>query len=144
MAIVSDSTKHPLILVTATGVVTDAEMQGFLSGCSKYLDEVGLPYAFVYDGTGVRQMPATCRKLQAEWVNRRRLLLAKLIRGCGYALATPTARAALTAFRWIAPLPYPHAVFETRGEATLWCIAALVRAGDLPPAKGAQLAAEAA
>jgi predicted Zn-ribbon and HTH transcriptional regulator len=142
--IVLDVSRAPLLITTATGVLREAEYRDHLTQCTELIVKVGRPYAYVYDGTGIVQMPSSCRKLQAEWINEHRMVIRSLNRGCGFAFASALTRGLLTAVHWLSPPPYPHAIFAVRGEAIRWCIDQLVGAGDLSRGNADQVEGETA
>ena len=76
---------------------------------------------FVFDGTGIRRMSGSQRKLQADWTNDHRAAIKRLNRGCGFAFDCPFTRGLLRTVHWLSPPPYPYAIFSTRDEAFDWC-----------------------
>jgi hypothetical protein len=132
MPLTLDATNAPLIVATAIGTLNDIDYRAHLDECSTKIIAPGKPYAFVYDGTRIASMPATCRKMQSDWINSNKATVARLNHGCGFAFDSLLTRNFLTAVHWISPPPYPYAVHATRRGALRWCLDRLVEAGDLP------------
>jgi hypothetical protein len=131
VSILIDASRAPLIITTASGVLNDTEYAAHLDECTKLIVQPARPYAYVYDGTRIDQMPSSCRQLQATWINTHRPVIGRLNRGCGFAFASAITRGLLTAVHWISPPPYPHSISATRDDAIRWCLDRLVRAGDM-------------
>lgn len=68
---------------------------------------------------GLRPTP-TQRKLQADWINEHRELLAASCLGIAFVIPSPLVRGALTAIFWVAQLPIPHTVHATLASAIDW------------------------
>lgn len=81
---------------------------------------------------GLRPTP-TQRKMQADWINEHRELLAATCLGIAFVIPSPLVRGALTAIFWIAQLPIPHTVHGTLASAIDWAAARLAAVDvDLP------------
>jgi len=126
MGMTLDSSQAPLFIATATGILTDEEYAAQLAEWTKQIIEPGRPYAFVYNGTGIRRMTAGQRKLQSDWINHHRPTIKRLNRGCGFAFDSAFTRGLLRAVHWLSPPPYPYAIFATHDEAIDWCSKQLV------------------
>jgi len=129
----------PLGIITATGRLTDAEYRAHLA---EVTERLLLPEGFLalaWDGVLITEMPSSCRKLQADWINANRFAIKRKMRGIGFAFGSPFTRGLLTAVHWLSPPPYAHTVVSTRDESIRWCVDKLVRAGDLSDRAAEQL-----
>lgn len=68
---------------------------------------------------GMRPTPVQ-RKMQADWINEHRELLAATCLGVAFVIPSPLVRGALTAIFWIAQMPIPHTVHGTLASAIEW------------------------
>jgi hypothetical protein len=122
MTMTLDASRAPLFIATASGILTDDEYEEQLAEWTERVIKPGRPYAFVFNGTGIRQMTPAQRKLQSDWINGHRATIKKLNRGCGFAFDSPFTRGLLRAVHWLSPPPYPYAIFATRDEAVAFCL----------------------
>jgi hypothetical protein len=68
---------------------------------------------------GTRPTPLQ-RKMQADWINEHRELLATTCLGVAFVIPSPLVRGALTAIFWIAQMPIPHTVHGSLASAIEW------------------------
>jgi hypothetical protein len=66
---------------------------------------------------GELRPPPEVRKLQAEWIEEQRELIAQTSIGMGFVIDSPLVRGALTAIFWITRPPVPYKVHPTLAEA---------------------------
>jgi DNA-binding transcriptional regulator YiaG len=122
MTMTLDASRAPLFIATASGILTDDEYEAQLAEWTEQIIKPDRPYAFVYNGTGIRRMTPAQRKLQADWINCHRATIKRLNRGCGFAFDSAFTRGLLRAVHWLSPPPYPYAIFATRQEAVAFCL----------------------
>ena len=68
----------------------------------------------------VFQGSAMYRRRQADWMKDHEDELRHRTAGIGFVMDSQIMRGALTAVLWLAPLPCPHRIFATIGDAMLW------------------------
>ncbi len=128
-AIHIDDSRHPLVIVTFTGVATDAEFETYLDEMKRNLER-RRPTAMVLDATNAGSTPPTHRRRQAEWLKEHEALLKQYSAGTAFVITSPLVRGALTAILWVQPMPASHTVVATRHEAEKWAIEQLTRRGE--------------
>lgn len=69
MPVAIDSSRHPLVIATAHGALTDEEYLVHLEECAEATIVRDTPYAYVYDGTKIVKMaPIVAHRAQAiDW-----------------------------------------------------------------------------
>ena len=73
------------------------------------------------------------RRVQAEWINENRDLLSRSVQAFCLVVPNPIARGAVTAIKWMAPLPATLHLHPTMEQAIDWAIATIDRqGGDIP------------
>lgn len=128
-----DDTRHPLVVVTFEGQLTDDEMTKYLEDMETRVLGRRMPYAVVVDATRSRGIDARQRRIQADWLRRHEAEIRRFNRGTAFVITSPIVRGALTAIFWIQPLPSPHVVVSTFDQAEAWCraqLAGAARAND--------------
>ncbi|GAB4207499.1 MAG: hypothetical protein OHK0013_25190 [Sandaracinaceae bacterium] len=121
MPIHVDDTRHPLVVVTFEGDVTDAEFVRYLAEMESRVLVRRRLSATVFDATKAGATSARQRRMQAEWMEKNEEALARYSAGSAFVITSPLVRGTLTAILWLKPLPVPHVVVGTFAEAEQWC-----------------------
>ena len=125
-----DDSEKPLYVVTYPRERTDEDVRLGHRGIRSIYERTTVPVAWVVDASAVRSAPATQRRIVSE---HERSVRAHAIQWCaGLAVVIPNSlvRGFFTAVTWLAPLSYPHQLFETRDEAMAWAREQLRRAEE--------------
>lgn len=83
-------------------------MRRALSGAKSYL---------ILDARDGKRPPPEVRRLQADWIEAHRELIAKTCLGMGFVIPDRMVRGALTAIFWVTRSPVPYKVHSTLKEA---------------------------
>lgn len=133
-AIEIDDSRHPLVIVTFTGVATDAEFRDYLAGMTEMLQRRQVN-AVILDSRRAAQTPPVQRKLQADWLKEHEPLLRRYSAGTAFIITSGLIRGILTAILWLQPLAGPHTVVATMEEAERWCAERLREHGLTMPSR---------
>ena len=125
MPITLDVTRFPLVITTATGLLTDAAYKTYLLEFRAATLDRRQTYAHVYDASSVEKMASTQRSLQADYIVAHREQIARYNKGTAFVLHSPLVRGLLTAVQWMSPPPYPYTIVASREQAITWCVARL-------------------
>jgi hypothetical protein len=121
MPIHVDDTRHPLVVVTFEGDLTDAELAHYLAEKESRVLARRRLSATVVDATNVRSVTARQRRMQAEWIEKHEETLARYSVGSAFVITSSLVQGTLTAILWLKPMPTPHVVVGTFAEAEAWC-----------------------
>ncbi len=134
----NDKSRWPLLVIKFDGDATDAEYAASLAERTVLLHQ-RQKYCVLLDGTTCGAMPASQRKLEADWTREHHALLAQFLVGIVFVSKSPLLRAALTAILWLQPFAWPHTIVSTLAEADAWASERLravgLRAPPAPPVK---------
>ena len=117
--ILVDSSRWPIVRVRLPPVATDDEVQ-------RYLDELGElrarrePYALVMIADESRGFNAKQRQMQADYIASGMDLSRKYLKAFAFVAESAMQRGMLTAVFWLRPPEWPHRVFRTVEEASVW------------------------
>lgn len=114
-----DETRFPIVVVTFAGTATDAEFHAYLAAMSRMIRKKQVT-ATILDASEAGSTPAVQRRLQAEWLKINAELLRVYSAGTAFVITSPLVRGALTAILWVQPMPSPHTVVGTLGQAEAW------------------------
>lgn len=124
-----DESRFPLILISWSGQVSDAELASFFRAMDALADRAASArqhYAVVSDGDA--DFGPVQRKLIADWVAAMPAERARWDLGNFVVVASAWARGILTAVRWLTPKLTKVFVFSTRAEALKAAESALAQA----------------
>jgi hypothetical protein len=127
-----DATMFPLVVTTASGVLTDDEYRTHLAELTRVTVDKHKPYAYVYDGTGVENMAPSQRAMQAAWINEHRESIAAMCVGCGFAMPMFW-RPVMNIIHLLSPPPYEYDVSGSLVDAIRWAMVQLEKHGLRPP-----------
>jgi hypothetical protein len=128
-----DDSRHPLVLVTFHGSLSEPEFDDYLERMSRLLDR-HRKNVTVFDARKAKSPTATQRAKQAAWLKTNRVVLEQYSCGSVFVIDSALVRGGLTAILWIAPMPVAHAVVATLEEGERWAFDRLRAAGvPLPP-----------
>lgn len=101
------------------GSATDAEVEAAYGAIHAWWAKRTRPACFVTDLSNTLAIPASQRKIAAEWEAKFRPYAARY--GAA-ALVAPSAalRGIVTAVFWVSPPGYPYTIVSTQGAAVLW------------------------
>jgi hypothetical protein len=100
--------------------VSEATLREHLDGQTEELQrsvQVGRRAYLIIAAQGELRPPPEVRKLQAEWMEEHRDLIARNSLGIGFVIDNPLVRGALTAIFWVTRPPVPYKVHPTIAEA---------------------------
>lgn len=129
MPIHTDDTRHPLVVVTFEGDLTDQELAHHHTEMESRVLARRRISATLVDATNVRSVTARQRRMQAEWIEKNEETLARFSVGSAFVITSSLVRGTLTAILWLKPMPTPHVVVSTFAEAEAWCRAQLRERG---------------
>lgn len=115
----TDDSQAPLIVFTIRGELTFAQLQKHLREYRSVLDR-GRPYVLLFDAREAGMADARNRKAYADFLNANADDLKLLCKGGAFVVTSSLIQGAMTAVLWLAPLPFPHKVFTSLGEASTW------------------------
>lgn len=115
-AIDHDESAFPLVVVTWTGLASDADFESFFAEQKKLLAK-NLPYVQIADATNAKVMSSMQRRMIAEFSSETSSDAARLCKGTVVIISNPIVRGGMTAVLWIAKLSYPLEVVATFEEA---------------------------
>ena len=115
----NDKSRWPLLVIKFDGDATDEEYAASLAERTLLLFQ-RQKYCVLLDGTTCGAMPASQRKLEADWTREHHALLAQFLVGIVFVSSSPLLRAALTAILWLQPFAWPHTIVSTLAEAEIW------------------------
>jgi hypothetical protein len=127
-----DESRHPLVLVTFDGALSEPEFDDYLRSMSRFIDR-RTKNVTILDARKAKSPTATQRAKQAAWLKTNRVALQEYSCGSVFVIDSALVRGGLTAILWIAPMPVAHAVVATLEEAERWAFARLRAAGVSPP-----------
>ena len=130
-----DESRWPLAQVTFRGAPDDGAFEAYFAWNSRILERCER-YACVVDAREVKQISAMQRRRQAEWMKRNHDALKEFSVGVAFVIDSPLVRGILTAILWLAPLPQPHFIASTGGEAERWALDRLRLVGLEAPRSG--------
>ncbi len=132
-----DKTRWPLLVIKYHGDATDAEYAAMLVERTTLLRRRE-KYAVLLDASTCGDMPASQRKLEADWSRENHDQLAQFLIGIVFVFKSPLLRAALTAIFWLHPFSWPYVILPTLQEADAWASERLRAIGKpVPPASAA-------
>jgi len=126
-----DDSRHPLVMVTMKGQLTDAQFSEYLERLDGNLQRRER-CVVVVDALNATNTPASQRKMQADWMANNEALLGKYTLATVMVIGSPVMRGILTAILWLQPIPCPWSVVGTRAAALRKADEYLREAG-LPP-----------
>jgi len=119
-----DESGFPLVIARFRDQSSDDEFAAYL----KDLDQLFTRrqhFALVIDTTSRRDTPPLHRRMQADWMRDRAMLIRLFNVGTALVVPSMVQRGVLTAILWMQPMPCPHYTCETAPEAIRWCRAQL-------------------
>ena len=131
LSIAFDQSRLPLIRVKLEGVISNDDFAAYLAE-SDLIVAAGRRYGLVYDLTQPFQLSPRLRKLQADWIDRNKVALAKLCVGAAFAIDSAAARGVLTAVLWLARLPFEYTIVKSMHDAQIWTADRLRNASPFP------------
>lgn len=142
-SILTDLQALPLITVTFTGEpVSDADLREFVAGQRELLSR-GTRLFSVTDATHAKALPASQRKILADWLQESEEATKSLVMGMAIVVSNPLVRGALTAVFWLRKPAVPTRLFATLPEALEHAMACLREEGFEITPRMRDLAAEA-
>ncbi|NLE89202.1 MAG: hypothetical protein GX607_22690 [Myxococcales bacterium] len=117
--ILVDSSRWPLVRVRLPPSATDEEVQ-------QYLDELGElrarrePYGLIIIADESRGFTAKQRQMQADYIASGADLSRKYLKAFAFVAESAMQRGMLTAIFWLRAPEWPHRVFRTVEEASVW------------------------
>ena len=127
-----DAGRFPLVVLTQTGVMDDAEFERFLATISEHLSRRA-SFAYAYHFAHTQRPPKGRVARQAEFVHANREALAQHCLGIGFVFASPIFRFAISSFLLLQPLPMPYEVCRDLKQAVAWAERRLRSAGVAVP-----------
>jgi hypothetical protein len=127
-----DTSRHPIVLVTFSGYISEPEFDRYLASMTAILERSEKTVT-ILDARGAIRNPASQRRKQADWLKRYQEQLRQYSLGTVFVITSPFVRGALTAILWLAPLPNEHVVVGTLAEAEGWAEKQLRAAGLAAP-----------
>lgn len=127
-----DDSRHPLVVVEFNGTATDQEFDAYLEQMTKLVLERRKKNVTIFDATRSGDTSPKQRRKQAEWLKSNAEMLRMYSLGTAFVITSPLVRGMLTAILWITPMPAPHTVVATYGEAERWAIGRLRDKGLMP------------
>jgi hypothetical protein len=118
-AIHVDLSNWPLVIFTAEGDLTAPALDAHFREYRALLARK-LPYTLLVDATKVNSGDAHVRKLYSEFLSSNAYHLKQYCKGMALIVKSSIIRGAFTALLWLAPLPFPHKVYEDINEARRW------------------------
>lgn len=123
MSIRVDQTDFPVVLVTIEGATTDADMEGYLDDMEGLIERAyssGIRVAHVIDARRTLTTPADQRRKLGDWMKAHDEANRQTCAAFAFVFESALARGLLTAVLWLQPMPAPHRIFSTVGEASSW------------------------
>lgn len=117
--IVVDRSRWPIVRVRLPPVATDEEVQHYLDELAE-LRARREPYALVVIADESRGFSAKQRQMQADYIASGMDLSRRYLRGFAFVAASAMQRGMLTAIFWLRPPEWPHRVFRSVEEASVW------------------------
>ncbi len=129
-----DDSRWPLMLVTQRAAqLTDAERLESLEASDRVLKAHGTErYCMVLDNRKAGPMPATQRKMIAEYMERNSVRARTRCVGTAFVSDSVVMRAMLTAIMWLRKPEVETQVFGDLDEATAWAASMYQRASGSP------------
>jgi len=122
--IIFDDSRFPLVTVTFVGETSDDQFEAYIAHLTRTtlraLKEKRR-VAFVMDARKVVSSSASQRRMMGDWMKANDGDTRATCAGFAFAMESAWQRGLLTAVLWIHPLPAPHFVGSTPGEAAAWC-----------------------
>ena len=112
-----------LIVVTYYTGATDEQYEEYLLAMDRILERNRARpggWVVINDATRWYKSNANQRKMQADWMKKHTELMRERTAGVAFVIDNALVRGGLTAVLWLAPLPCPHCIVKTLGEATEW------------------------
>lgn len=123
-----DTSRHPIVVVTFSGYISEPEFDGYLASMSRIIGRSEKTLTILDARRAIRN-PASQRKKQADWLKQHQEQLRKYSLGTAFVITSPFVRGALTAILWLQPLPNDHILVGTLAEAEAWAEKQLRAAG---------------
>jgi hypothetical protein len=114
-----DTTKWPLVVFTAEGVLEDHEFDAHFKEYRALLSR-NKPYVILMDTTKMGSTTAVFRKRYASFFKDHEAPLKRLCKGGALLITSGIVRGTLTAVLWLTPMPFPHKIVANREEAMPW------------------------
>jgi len=118
-----DEQDYPLVMVQVVGSSTDEEVQTYIERMEALIDRAyatGRRAVHVMDARKSVTNPANQRRMLGDWMKSRDQQNRETCGGFAFVFESALVRGLLTAVLWMHPLPAPHRVFGSIGEALLW------------------------
>lgn len=115
-----DDSEKPLYVVTYPRDRTDEDVRQGHRAIRSVYEKTSVPVAWVVDASAVRSAPATQRRIVAEHERSVRRYAERWCAGLAVVIPNALVRGFFTAVTWLAPLSFPHRLFETRPAAMAW------------------------
>jgi hypothetical protein len=129
-----DTARHPIILVTFSGYVSEPEFDAYLASMTKVISRPEKTVT-IYDARYAIRNPASQRRKQADWLKQHEEQLRQYSLGTAFVITSPFVRGVLTAILWLQPMVSDYVVVGRMDEAEAWAAKKLRAAGlDVPPA----------
>ena len=114
-----ETTDWPLVVISAEGDITPAELERHLVEYRSVLDR-DMPCAIVFDASKVGKIDAYTRRRYTEFMQQNNDDFRRLCRGIGFVINSSIVRGALTAVLWMVDFPFAYKIFATSDEAAAW------------------------
>lgn len=119
MPLFVDRSRLPELRLQYVGEYSDAELGGFLEELDGVLRIPGRKVC-VIDLTQAQPGTARQRQLQAAWIGKNEVVLARGFAAAAIVTDSALIRGTVTAVFWIRPLPFPTRVAATLASAESW------------------------
>lgn len=122
--ILVDDSRFPLMTVTFTGATSDAQFEVYLTALTRTTHRAlreKRRVAFVMDSRKVSTTPPSQRRLMGDWMKKNDEATRATCAGFAFVMESAIQRGLLTAVLWIHPLPAPHLICASLGDAAAWC-----------------------
>jgi hypothetical protein len=127
-----DDSRWPLVVCTAVGEQTEADLESFLSH-SEALLRRREPHGTIFDARRSIPLGPKLRKRVVQWLVRNDAMLRTYVVASGIVMSTPLQRGALRAILWMRPLPFPYCAESSLEAARLFVCSRLAARGCVLP-----------
>jgi hypothetical protein len=123
-SITFDDSLWPLLILRATGVVTDKQYEEFLIRSSTYVER-GEHYVSITDIAQLGMLSATQRAMQVEWLRKHDAELRERVLGNASIITSAPVRLSLSLIFHLKPLPMPNVAVPDMASALRYVLGKL-------------------
>jgi hypothetical protein len=127
-----DDSRWPLVVFTAVGEQTDADLEAYLADREALLRR-RQPHGSIYDARRSAPLGPKLRKRVVEWLSRNDALLRTYLVASSVVMSTPMQRGVFRAILWMRPLPFPYREETSLEAARGYVCSRLAERGCMPP-----------